>query len=225
MAYRTPKAAHVAVLDMATADLATHVAKGAVSNEDLVRIARGDVRTAKDRKVAEAIELGRRALLLCERDGLLLGCEAHVASWARGQLGGIQHEELWALAMNARNRLISAHMISSGGAAGTCTTAADILRVMLRAGARGFILVHNHPSGDPLPSRDDIAMTAQVKEASEIVGITLHDHVIVGGGRSYSLQANGLMRGGGGLLRLAAVAVGRGPCRRDQRGGLGTLGP
>lgn len=193
MAYAKPKAAVVAVADMATGDLAARVAKVAVPDDVLVRIARGDVRDAAERKVAEAIELGRRALLLCERDGLLLCNHDSVASWARIQMGALQHEELWALAMNGRNRLIVAHMLSRGGAAGTATTAADVLRPMLRAGARGFILCHNHPSGDPTPSREDIDMTKEIKRSSEVVGITLHDHVIIGGGRSYSFNANGLM--------------------------------
>ncbi len=59
--------------------------------------------------------------------------------------------------------------------------------------ATALILVHNHPSGDPTPSREDVEMTAEVKEAARLLGIVVHDHVIVGNGRWLSLRREGLM--------------------------------
>jgi DNA repair protein RadC len=67
----------------------------------------------------------------------------------------------------------------------------DILTPVVRAGALGFVLVHNHPSGDPRPSREDLMLTATVKQAAEIVGAPLIDHVIVGGGSTVSLLSAG----------------------------------
>ena len=57
--------------------------------------------------------------------------------------------------------------------------------------ASALILAHNHPSGDPAPSDSDISMTTQVQKAVEAIGITLHDHVIIGHSREYSFQSNG----------------------------------
>jgi DNA repair protein RadC len=60
--------------------------------------------------------------------------------------------------------------------------AADPLRLALRTGASGFVLVHNHPSGDPVPSKEDVAFTRRVAEAAVVVGIPLLDHVVVARG-------------------------------------------
>ena len=63
----------------------------------------------------------------------------------------------------------------------------------LELGASAFIMVHNHPSGDPTPSKADIEMTREVKQAAAVLGVTLHDHVILGRGRHTSLRTLGLI--------------------------------
>ena len=72
----------------------------------------------------------------------------------------------------------------------------DLFRPLIRAGAHGFLLCHNHPSGDPNPSAEDVAMTRAVAEVSDIVGIPLLDHIIVGarGGGWTSLLELGLIQ-------------------------------
>lgn len=69
----------------------------------------------------------------------------------------------------------------------------EILRKALELGASAFILVHNHPSGDPTPSQADITMTLRIREASDALGITLHDHLIIGKSREYSFKAEGMI--------------------------------
>jgi DNA repair protein RadC len=70
----------------------------------------------------------------------------------------------------------------------------EVIRRAIDFGSAALILVHNHPSGDPQPSRADIAITNQIAEAGRHVGVTVHDHVIVGGGgRHVSLRAKGLI--------------------------------
>jgi DNA repair protein RadC len=59
--------------------------------------------------------------------------------------------------------------------------------------ATALILVHNHPSGDPTPSRGDVEMTAEIREASGLFGIVLHDHIVVGNGRHFSFRGQGLL--------------------------------
>jgi DNA repair protein RadC len=69
----------------------------------------------------------------------------------------------------------------------------DVLRQAVRESAAAIIVAHNHPSGDPEPSRADIALTKRLSEAAQIVGISLLDHVVFGDGRHVSLKERGLM--------------------------------
>jgi DNA repair protein RadC len=69
-----------------------------------------------------------------------------------------------------------------------------VVRRALEVHATALILVHNHPSGDPSPSRDDVVMTDEVRRAAEVVGIVLHDHLIIGNGKSVSFRQQGLLR-------------------------------
>ena len=64
----------------------------------------------------------------------------------------------------------------------------------LRHKAAGVIFVHNHPSGDPSPSQEDIQITKEISDAAKVLGITVHDHIIVGKGSYYSLRANGYIK-------------------------------
>jgi DNA repair protein RadC len=69
----------------------------------------------------------------------------------------------------------------------------EVVKRALELNASALILVHNHPSGDPTPSQADIAMTAQVKAAAEALGITLHDHIVIGKSREQSFRSAGLL--------------------------------
>ncbi len=146
----------------------------------LLAMQRG-VGPAKAARLLAAIELGRRWWVqetpAC-RMTTLQSFES-VVNWARNCLLTLDHEELWTLALDGRNRLLHARCASRGGQHGCAVGARDILRVALRDGASGLVVVHNHPSGDPNPSAEDIAMTAALVTACEAVGLPLLDHVIV----------------------------------------------
>ena len=148
---------------------------------------------ASARRIAAAFELGRRAA----RDAVApasVASSADVAAWAATRLVGLDHEELWLLALDTRHRLVSVRRVAQGGGQSCGTTVKEILRVGLRAGASAFLLVHNHPSGDPTPSAEDARMTVEVSRAAEIVGMPLLDHVVVGGERHASLFELGLLQ-------------------------------
>jgi DNA repair protein RadC len=95
-------------------------------------------------------------------------------------LGSLDHEIVVALALDAQNHLVQELELARGGAAGVALRPGDIFRPLLRAGARCCILLHNHPSGDPTPSIDDIRMTEAVSAVGNLVGIPLLDHIVVG---------------------------------------------
>lgn len=131
------------------------------------------------RAVAAAFELGRRMEIMRARPPEKLGSAAAVAAWAVPRLASLAHEELWMLALDGRGHLRAARCVAKGGLHGAAVRVSDPLRAALRVDASAFVLVHNHPSGDPTPSREDIALTAHVAAAAQIAGVTLLDHVVV----------------------------------------------
>lgn len=131
-------------------------------------------------RVLAALELGRRAEL--EHHEVRVDqplTAALVASWAVPRLGSLEHEEVWALCVDAKTCLRSTFQVGRGGAHGCALLARDVLLPVVREGAAGFVLVHNHPSGDPEPSREDLQLTRALSEAALLLSIPLLDHVIV----------------------------------------------
>lgn len=142
----------------------------------------------KAARLAAAMELGRRVVLrsLAERRQVLDSFEA-VADWARPRLAALEHEEVWLLCLDGRSGLKSSSRIAQGGLHGCALTARDVLTPAVKNGAAAILLVHNHPSGDPRPSPDDIEMTKHVAKCSELIGIPLLDHVVVARGGACSV--------------------------------------
>ncbi len=95
------------------------------------------------------------------------------------RLGHLDTEVVIALALDGQNNVIQELEVARGGVHGAALVPADVFRPLIRAGARAAVLIHNHPSGDPTPSRDDICMTHAVAAVGEIVGVPILDHVIV----------------------------------------------
>jgi DNA repair protein RadC len=134
------------------------------------------------------VELGRRAALAASLDASVrLPNRAAVEAWARPRLATLDHEELWLLALDGHHGMKAARRVASGGIHGLHVSARDPLRIALREAASGFVLVHNHPSGDPTPSDEDVAFTRNVAGAAALVGVPMFDHVIVARRRSVSI--------------------------------------
>ena len=102
-------------------------------------------------------------------------------------------EHFKALLLNTKNELLRVVEISHGGVDETVAAPRDVFRQAVREGASGVVVAHNHPSGDPEPSRADLMLTRRLKEAADIIGIRFLDHVIFGDGRYVSLKERGEM--------------------------------
>lgn len=100
-------------------------------------------------------------------------------------------ERFHVLYLNRKNRLISDECLSIGTVDHVPVYPREILRRALALNATALIIVHNHPAGDPEPSLADIAMTREIQKSCKVLGVTLHDHIIVGIGREVSLRAQG----------------------------------
>ena len=111
------------------------------------------------------------------------------------RLATLDHEELWLLALDGHHGLRAARLVASGGIHGLHVAARDALRIALREGASAFVLVHNHPSGDPAPSQEDVAFTRTVERAAAVVGTPLLDHVVIARRRATSMLEAGLLTG------------------------------
>lgn len=108
----------------------------------------------------------------------------------------LPEEHVWLLAFDAKNHLIGIFEVSRGSYTQAALNPAQILQRALLCGAVGIALVHNHPSGDPEPSREDRIVTERIKAATDLCGIAFLDHVIVGGawsGKFYSLREAGVI--------------------------------
>jgi len=101
---------------------------------------------------------------------------------------GEKQEIITALLLNAKYEVIGREVISKGGIVNVFVQARDVYRPAVKRGATGIIVVHNHPSGDPTPSNDDLKATDEIEKAGEMIGIKLIDHIIIGTGRHVSLR-------------------------------------
>jgi DNA repair protein RadC len=160
----------------------------------LMAMQRG-VGPAKAARILAAIELARRWVEADATESRRLDLKSFesVAAWARARLVSMDYEEMWILALDGQNCLLQARCVARGGQHGCAVQARDILRVALRDGASGLVVVHNHPSGDPKPSREDISMTLALAEACQAIGLPLLDHVIVARGGAVSLFELGVL--------------------------------
>ena len=108
-----------------------------------------------------------------------------------------QHQEVVsALLLNAKYEVISKEFISKGGIVAAHVEPRDVFRPAVKRGATGVIMVHNHPSGDPTPSEDDIYSTKRISQCGELIGVKLIDHIIVGHGKFSSMRDMQMMEFG-----------------------------
>jgi DNA repair protein RadC len=144
-------------------------------------------------EVKAALELGKRLAAFSERGRPRIHAAEDVAKLLMVRYKDYEHEVFKCLLLTTRNEVIAVRDISHGGLDGTLAAPRDVFRQAVREGASAVICCHNHPSGDPEPSRDDLALTRRLAEAGELVGVRMLDHVIFGDGRYVSLKDRGLL--------------------------------
>jgi DNA repair protein RadC len=167
----------------------------------------GEVLSAPDRTLAEVKGMGEAAvaaLKVVRIAGLRLARQQimntnAIASWdslidyCKAAMGYEKVEQFRILFLDRKNVLIADEIQQRGTVDHTPLYPREVVKRALDLGASALILVHNHPSGDPTPSRDDIEMTKKVRDAGEKLGIALHDHVIIGKSSHVSFKSLGLL--------------------------------
>ncbi len=122
-----------------------------------------------------------------------------LASWQalldylRADMAHLTIERVRVLHLNSKNMLIRDEVMAEGSVDQAALYTREVIRRSIDLGSAAIILVHNHPSGDPQPSRADIALTREIAEAGKRLGISVHDHVIIGASGHSSMRAMGLL--------------------------------
>ncbi|MGN0341570.1 MAG: DNA repair protein RadC [Roseburia sp.] len=138
-------------------------------------------------------ELSKRIAGTKRREAITLSDARSVAAYYMESLRHELHERLVLCMFDGKCRLIQESVLTIGTANASLISPRDIFSQALIHHALHIILVHNHPSGTPTPSRQDIQVTRQIKEGGDLIGITLADHIIIGDKRYYSFKEQGMI--------------------------------
>lgn len=130
--------------------------------------------------VQAALELGRRAVAARPRPGQRLAGASDVWTYFRARLAPLRVEEFWAVSLDVRHRVQGESCLARGSLTSVEVHPRDVFRPLIGSAAAAVIFCHNHPSGDPTPSRQDVELTARLREVGELCGIPVLDHVVVG---------------------------------------------
>ena len=127
------------------------------------------------------------------RNQPILGHWQALLDYLRADLAALTVERVRVLHLNSRNMLIRDELMAEGSIDQAVIHVREVIRRAMDLGSAALILVHNHPSGDPTPSRADIQLTRDIAEAGRKLGITVHDHIIIGANGHSSMRTSGLL--------------------------------
>ncbi|HVM25376.1 MAG TPA: DNA repair protein RadC [Candidatus Limnocylindrales bacterium] len=144
-------------------------------------------------RVVAAAELGRRLARTPPSDPWLIRTPADAAEPLVDAMGSLEREELRVLLLDTKNVVTAQRDVYRGNLAGSSVRVGEVFRDAVRACAAAIIVAHNHPSGDPAPSGEDLRITTELADAGRLLDIELLDHLVIGRGRWTSLRALGAL--------------------------------
>ncbi len=142
--------------------------------------------------IRAALDLGTRLAIESTEDHPVIRSPSDIGMLLMPQLKDLEQEHFVVLFLDTRNRVIGQHTLYIGCVNAIHIRVAEIFKKAVRTNAVAIVVAHNHPSGDPAPSPEDVAITLNIKEAGDLLEIELLDHVIVGKQRFVSLRERGL---------------------------------
>jgi DNA repair protein RadC len=143
---------------------------------------------AKAAQIQAAIELGNRLSREGPIERVIINSPEEAANLIRYEMSGLDHEEIWTMLLDTRNKLIEIKHIYVGSLNSAFARTAEIFKPAILANAAGIILAHNHPSGESNPSPEDIAMTRNLVQAGRMLDIDLVDHLVIAANEFTSLK-------------------------------------
>jgi DNA repair protein RadC len=149
----------------------------------------GDAKTAQ---LKAALEIGRRLLLTSQESRPQIRSPTDAAQLMMIEMSHLDQEHLRVLCLDTKNRVQKIHTVYVGSLNSSIVRIGEVFKEALRMNSAALIVVHNHPSGDPTPSPEDVVVTRQIVEAGVLLEIEVLDHLVIGHGRFVSMRERGL---------------------------------
>jgi DNA repair protein RadC len=150
------------------------------------------VSDAKACQLLAALELGRRAAALTPEDRPAGGTPADIVRLLLPEMSAFDREHFRVVLLNARNEVVGVEELYAGSVNTALVRPAEVFAAAVRRNCMSIAVVHNHPSGDPAPSEEDVAITRRLIDAGKFLDVELVDHIIIGQGRYFSMKEKGL---------------------------------
>ncbi len=147
---------------------------------------------AKATQLKAAFELGRRLLVAAPAERPTVKSPADAANLVLLEMAGLEQEHLRTIILDTKNHVLKIHTVYIGSLNTAVMRVGELFREAIRLNSAALIIVHNHPSGDPTPSAEDVQVTRQVVEAGKLLSIDVLDHLVIGQARWVSLKERGL---------------------------------
>ncbi|MGQ9823686.1 MAG: RadC family protein [Desulfotomaculales bacterium] len=148
---------------------------------------------AKAAQIKAALELGKRLAADAGEERAVIKTPADAAGLVMEEMRHLDREHFRALLLNAKNQVIGQEVISIGTLNSSAVHPRELFKSAIKRSAAAVILVHNHPSGDPSPSREDVDVTRRLVEVGRLIGIEVLDHLVIGDNKFSSLKEKGLL--------------------------------
>lgn len=181
------------VLDLATRLLSEFGGLGGLARATFSELsAVNGVGPAKAAQLKAGLEIGRRLLIAAPHERPQITSPADAANLLMLEMGHLEQEHLRVLLLDTKNCVLASRNVYKGNVNTSVIRIAELFRVAIRHNSTAMIIAHNHPSGDPTPSPEDVRVTRQIVEAGDLLDIEVLDHLIIGQGRYVSLKERGL---------------------------------
>jgi DNA repair protein RadC len=147
---------------------------------------------AKAAQIKAAIELGNRLALESPEQRRAIHSPADAADLVKYEMSGFEQEHLRVILLDTRNRVLDIVEVYQGSLNSSPVRVGELFKAAIRRNAAALIVIHNHPSGDPTPSPDDVAVTRAIVQAGKLLDVDVLDHLVIAGGQFVSLKERGL---------------------------------
>jgi DNA repair protein RadC len=147
---------------------------------------------AKAAQIKAAIELGRRMTVESPEERSTVHSPTDAANLVLYEMSVLEQEELRVILLDTRNRVLSIEFVYKGSLNSSQVRVGELFKAALKRSAAAIIVIHNHPSGDPTPSPDDVAITRAIIQAGKLLDVDVLDHLVIGQNRFVSLKERGL---------------------------------
>lgn len=147
---------------------------------------------AKAAQIKAAIELGRRLTVDCPEERPAINSPADAAALVQYEMSALEQEHLRVILLDRRNRVMETVEVYKGSVNSSQIRVGEVFKEAIRKNASALIVIHNHPSGDPTPSPDDVAVTRAIVQAGKLLDVEVLDHLVIGHGKWVSLKERGL---------------------------------